>query len=313
MTLEEIKRDSEIYALRKLGHFVSVDRIFREDDKWIVKLKIDYPLIIRDDVNPDDYIRKFVRLLDIGDLVYTNKRELIRFPERISCISKVQNRLAYWHDKLEQIIISVSSHKLAKIRRLSNFWNPIYFIVSCLVDEERVTYDDLKAVSPSNIFNYMELLESLNLVKIEDDVYTYSQLFSLKLKEYGGDEKLLRDWVVSYVIQNRYDTVKNIFNITQMIPFIRTENSYYQPSLNADELVHKSLSSITNYYNNSYGKISQLDVKYWLKELIDVDIITQRRRLYYGNEDLFEEMMKHKKLMQNRIPPLINIPKGSSH
>lgn len=309
MILEAIKRKGDIYAFKKIGHFVTADRVNKKGAKWIVKLKVDYPLIIRDDSNPNKYIRKFVRLLDIGDLVYSKEGSLIDFPTRDECSIKVQNRLAFWYDELEKIIVTTSSFNLAKIDRLRNFWNPIYFVVSNLIDDDKISFDDLDSVTPSNIYNYIDLLINLKLVKKEGDLITYTPLFSLKFNKYGGDEKEFRDWVVSYVIQNRYRTIKDVFNITQLMRIIRTENVYYQPSLNAEELLHKSLYSLTSDYSNWYGKVSYLDVKYWLKELMDVGLIIKRNNFYYGNEEIFEDMIDYKKKLPDRIPPLINIPK----
>lgn len=307
MSLEQIRKESGIYAFRKYGHFVTLDKVEeRSLLEWSAKLKVDYPLLIRDDSSPDKLIRKFVRLQNIGELIFSRDGTLLAYPKREECIDKVKDRLAFWHNRLEQIIITTSAQYLARIPRLKNFWNPINFIASSLVDYESIRIEDLIQAAPSKILEYVNLLEDLGLVEQKDDLLTYTPMFSLKLEELGNESEF-RDWLVSFVIQNRYETIEKIFNITQFTPTIQVENCYYRPCLNADTLVHRSLDSLTSDYTNWYSKTTRLDVRYWLKELLEVKLLTEEGKFYYGNEELFDVMIDQKKKLPDRIPPQIRI------
>lgn len=308
MILENLKRDSGVYTFKKYGHFVSIDKIGQDiNSNYIARMKVDYPLYIKDDRIPSKIIRKIVKLHDIGYLVYSKDGDLIDYPTRDDCIATIQNRIKFWRDKLEQIVISSTSLSIARIPRYVNFWNPIHFIVSSLIDYESVDIETLQRSQPSRILRYVKLLENLNLIEKKDNKYTYSNLFSMQLDKFKGNEKIFKDWVVSNVIENRYKTIRDVFNIKHFVKVIQTENCYYIPSINADELLYRTLQSITRDYKRWYGNVTYLDVRYWLKDLMDVGLIFEEDEYYYGSGSAFKTMLDNKDILPDRIPPIVQV------
>jgi plasmid maintenance system killer protein len=250
------------------------------------------------------YDNRILDIHNIGSLIYTNKGDLIEYPERLECDLAVKERLNYWREKLEKIIISATSEQIARITRYSNFWNPINFIISSIVYNEKVHKEDFQKSKPRNIMRYLQLLEHLDLINQKENIYDFTPEVSLKYDALQDDEKL-KEWILSILIEKRYKIIRDVFNITQLTPLIKTENVYYIPSLNADELLYKSLDSLTRYYAEWYdNKVSKLDVQYWLRDLVKVDVMQYEDDYYFGNDKMFKKMMDQKDTVSNRLPEI---------
>ena len=302
--INSIKKKGVIHAYENYGHFVTVNEVYKSDKTYIVDLKVEYPLYVVDDKNSKIYHNRIVDIYDIGHLVYTNKGELINFPERKDCDLVVKDRLNFWREKLEKIIISTTSQQIAQISRYSNVWNPINFIVSSIIDNTRVSEEDFRKSQPSKIVRYLNLLENLEVIQYNDDEYEFYPEINIKYKQLSSEDEL-KKWILSLIIEKRYKTIRDVFHIRQLMPTIRTENVYYIPALHADELLYKTLNSLTQYYVEWYdSSVSYLDVQYWLKDLVSVGIMNLEDGYYFGDDRMFNEMMKRKDEVPNRIPPV---------
>lgn len=302
--VQDIKKRGQIYAYKNYGHFVGIGDIYKYDSNYIVDLKVEYPLYIVDDKKRKFYDNRILDIHNIGSLIYTIKGDLVEYPERLECDLAVKERLNYWREKLEKIIISATSKQIAQITRYSNFWNPINFIISSIVYNKKVFKEDFQNSKPRNIMRYLQLLEHLELIKQEDGIYDFSPEVSLKYDKLQSDDKL-KEWILSILIEKRYKTIRDVFNITQLTPLIKTENVYYIPSLNADELLYKKLESLTKYYIEWYdNKVSILDVQYWLRDLVKVGVMHYEDNYYFGNDKMFKKMMKQKDTVSNRLPEI---------
>lgn len=301
---QDIKKKGQIYAYKNYGHFVGVDDVYKYENKYIVDLKVEYPLYIIDDKNNKYYDNRILDIHNIGSLIFTNKGDLIEYPERFECDLAVKERLNYWREKLEKIIISATSKQIAQITRYSNFWNPINFIISSIIYNKKVHKEDFQNSKPRNIIRYLQLLEHLDLIKQEENIYDFSPEVSLKYDKLQNDDKL-KEWVLSILIEKRYKTIRDVFNIKQLTPLIKTENVYYIPALNADELLYKTLDSLTRYYAEWYdNQVSKLDVQYWLRDLVKVGVMYYEDDYYFGNDEMFMDMMDQKDTVSNRLPEI---------
>ena len=143
------------------------------------------------------------------------------------------------------------------------------------------------------------MLEGLNLVrKVEDGYVEGNEFLSIRKSEKVKNEYDFRNTIVSYIIRERYTTLRDVFHLTILEPTIHIDNSIYLPELETGQTVYRTQNSIARDYGYYYDRrINPLDLKLTLKRLEKADAISRRGNHYSGNEILLEKMIRLKKSM----------------
>jgi len=301
--VEETRR----YALRHYGNLISVSEpeFDARTKTWLAELKSDYPRIIHDDRSPDERILKFLSLRRLGIIKLGENLQQIEATSRERCIQNLSSFLDMWQDRAERIIVRVSSDNFARINEAQWVLAKVGMIVSNLLQKQMISEEEIASHHPKEegkIRRYLKLLESLDLVRQIGEGYTYGNLFA-ELRRQTSNAQEFRIALLSHVIRERYSALKETFGISQLETFVHVDSCYYRPTLEAERLLYLTNNSIVNHYTRLYGRKSTLRITHILEELVNVKALKHEDKYYFGNEELFSQMLDLKSQMAELAPP----------
>ncbi len=296
--LQQVSKKSREYVLSHYGNLLSIDQpIFSEKERlWKVKLKTDYPRLIKND-NPEE---RFVRTLSIRDLgtVCVNEDMTIvkdRSTPRSDIVGTLRTRLKTWEERAESIIVKTSALQLANTGVAQVFLNPIRTILSNFLEEETtiISFDELEGLR-ENYLKWIRLLEDLQLMRKEQDGYTYGNMFTEMRRHVTDDQEFLTH-VLAYVVKERYPMLKEVFHLRQFETLVHLDSCYYRPALEAEKILFLKSESLFNRYVAQYRVKSRLELRASLLELCSSDALKRKNKYFFGNDKLFQQMLEMSK------------------
>jgi len=295
------------YAIQHYGNLISVGepRFDSRTKTWSAELKSDYPRVIHDDRSPNERILKFLSLRRLGEIKLGENLQPIESTTRDTCIRNLTSFLAMWQERAERIIVMVSSDHLARTNEAQGILAKIGMIISNLSYREVISEKEIAFFPPkqeTKMRRYLRFLEGLDLVREIEEGYTYGNLFTELQRRTHGNVQEFKTAILSYIIRERYSALKETLGISQLEPFVHVDSCYYKPTLEAEKLLYWTGDSIIGYYTKIYGRKSPLRVRYVLDELVNVKALEHEDKYYFGNEELFSQMLKLKDEMAEIAP-----------
>lgn len=304
---KEIKR----YMSSNYGNLISFgEPKFDEDRKiWKAQLKSDYPRIIRDDADPERRMLKFITLKGLGEIQLSEELKVVEATPRKKCVENLTSFLKMWLERAEKIVVFNSSEQLAKISGANWILNPVVMLVSNLLQKDFIEdWEVENDYRPKTTKQYLNLLEELELVERINNGWRCGNLLTA-LREKSTNAKDSEIKVLSYVIKERYSTIREIFDIRRFETFVHVDTCYYAPSLEAGKLLSRNEKSIYSDYHKLYHtKKSPLRLRYILNELVGVEALQRKEsNYYYGNEEIFDNMLSMKDQLEE-----VSVPSAGS-
>jgi len=302
-----VVEETRKYAIRHYGNLISVGEpeFDARTKTWLTELKSDYPRIIHDDRSPNEKILRFLSLRRLGIVKLGENLQPIEATSRKVCIQNLSSFLDMWQERAEKIIVRASSDHFARINEAQGVLAKVGMIVSNLLQKEMIWEEEIESHRPKEegkIRRYLKLLEGLDLVRQIDEGYTYGNLFT-ELRRQTDNVQEFKIAILSHVIRERYSTLKETFGISQLETFVHVDSCYYRPALEAERLLYWNSDSIIEHYTKLYGRKSPLRITYILGELVDVKALEREGKYYFGNEELFSQMLDLKSEMAELAPP----------
>jgi len=278
-----------------------------EKEIWTAELRSDYPRIICDDRSPSQRILKFLSLGRLGEIrLGKDLQPLDSTTSREICIQNLTSLLDMWRERAERIIIMVSSDNIARLNEAQGILAKIGMITTNLLRRDLISEEEIMSLTPKErrkIRRYLKLLEGLDLVRKRNKDYTYGNLFAELQKQTEGDVQEFKTAILSHIIKNRYSALRDNIRITQLEPFIHLNSCYYRPTLEAERILYWKSDSIINRYMKFFGRRSSLRIRYILEELVNVEALKYEDNYYFGNEELFSQMLDLKPKIADLTPP----------
>jgi hypothetical protein len=273
------------------------------ENLYVSTLRSDYPLLIQDDRKPEKRSVRVLKIGNLGTISINSNKEIVKekTSSREDIISNLKLFFELWKERAEHIVICASSNNLVRISSFSHFFDPIISVLFYLWDEQEILDEEIniqRDISRQKKMTlYLNLLEWLEIVRRVENGYREGNAFlTLRDKVKNADE--FGKVVLSYIIQERYPTLRDVFKITILEPTIHIDNSIYLPELESEQTVYRNMNSIKRDYGYYYDrKINPLDLKMVLKRLVKADAISQKGNYYSGNAELLDNMLKMKKSM----------------
>jgi len=298
--VQEIHR----YARQHYGNLISIGepRFDERAKTWSAELKSDYPHVVHDDRSPNERILKFLSLRRLGEIKFgENLQPIESTTSRETCIKNLTAFLAMWRERAERIIVMVSSDQLARINEAQRVLAKVGMIISNLLHRERISEEDIAFFPPKQerkMIRYLRFLEDLDLVRKIDGGYTYGNLFSELQVQTQGNIPEFYTAILSHIIRTRYSALRETFNISQLEPFVHVDSCYYRPTLEAEKILYLTSDSIINHYTKFYrSRKSPMRIRYILEELVNAKALEREDKYYFGNEELFSQMLDLKSQM----------------
>jgi len=288
------------YTIENYGDLIVPEKpVYDEDTKtWQSYLRSTYPRIIRDEKSKETIVR-FIELTDLGIIRVNDKFQIMDATSSKNCERHLDSRIDLWKRQAEKIVVTASSDVFAKISESIHVLNPLMQVLDQIVnsnpDQIRISEDDIdEQTKPYRIRQYLELLVELEIVKKVENGYDYGNTYVGLLEQVNNDSKKLKTILLSHVIKYKYSTIRQVFRITQLEPFVHLANSYYWTSLDAEKLIHTTRNHLYQRYQDNYGHIATWDFKSKLSDLIEQGSIHTKNDYLIGDEDQFNNMLEMK-------------------
>lgn len=293
------------YAVENYGNLIVPDKpIFDENTKtWKYPLGSTYPRIIEDEITKDVLVG-FLEFRDLGVIKINDKLQIIDATPSEQCDERLLERLDFWKQQSEKIVVTASSDVFAKIAEGQHVLNPLGVILDALItikDKEiKISNSDIyEQRNYEKYIQYLELLEELQIVRKVQDGYIQGNLYVELLNVIRtSDHRSLKTILISHVIKKKYSTLRQVFDIRQLEPFVHLANMYYLPSLDAEKLIHISRPHLYQQYENNYKRITPLDFNSKLNELTDKGALKYESGYLVGNKEYFDNMLEMKQEVQ---------------
>ncbi|MGF3573533.1 MAG: hypothetical protein ACQXXG_08975 [Candidatus Bathyarchaeia archaeon] len=307
--LEQVTKKAKEHVLSYYGNLLSVDEpIFDEKEKlWIIKLKTNYPRVIKND-DPEERFVRTLLIEDIGTLRLNEDLVVLKncSTSRNECVNILRTRIKTWEERAENIIVKTSAFQLANTSIARVFLHPIITILSNFLQEEEtiISIEELDNLRKTERYSqWIHLLEDLQLVRREKEGYVYGNMFT-EIRRQVVDEHEFITHVLAYVLKERYPVLKEVFQLRQFETLVHLDSCYYRPALEAKKILYQRAESIINRYLASYRDRSKMELLGVLFELCDSQALKRRGTYYYANEELFQKMLE----MSEEFPT-ISLPK----
>jgi hypothetical protein len=147
------------------------------------------------------------------------------------------------------------------------------------------------------IMKYLELLLELDIIRRVKGGYVHGNTYVGLLEKVKNDSRKLKTVLLSHVIKQKYSTLRQVFGIRQLEPFIHLANAYYSASLEAERLIHIS-PHLYQRYQDFYKKITTWEFKSKLGELVDKGALQYDKQYLVGNKQYFDNMLGLKQEVQ---------------
>jgi hypothetical protein len=269
------------------------------DQRWVAELQSDYPRIIHNDRTPEERKLRFLTLHQLGTVKISQNlsQSSISATPREECADNLTSQIELWEERANRIIIKASSDNLAQTNPAQTFLGKIGTIIerleckNIIYDREIETFNKDES---AKLKKYLSLLEGLEIVEHKENYYSYGNMYtelSYRAQKVNLD---LNTIILSHILKNRYPALRETFGITHLQPVIHIDSMYYRPALEADELISWKYESFEHHCNMLYGYDSKISFRlpFILKELVNVDALRYKDKMYVGNESLWEDMRR---------------------
>jgi len=290
------------HMIENYGDLIVADEpIFDENTKvWKVQLCSTYPRII-EDLESKEIIIRFLNLKDLGTIEINENLKIVDATSNQKCEHQLTSRIDIWKQQAEKIVATASSDVFAKIAESIHVLNPLWLVLGEIIKLDQVHNNLLEGDEidqqrrPYKIRQYLELLVELDIVRKVDNDYTYGNVY-VGLLENNDRENFheLQVMLLSHVIKRKYSTLRQVFGITQLEPFVHLANAYYWPSLDAEKLIHTTRSHLYQRFQDYYNGVSSWDFNSKLSELTNNGALQYENGYLIGNKDQFDAMLELK-------------------
>lgn len=305
--MTDLEYAAQKYAIDHYGDLIVPDKpIFHDKTKtWEVQLRSTYPRIVQDDKSQEVVVR-FLDFRDLGTIRMNENLDIVDATPTENCEHQLMSRIELWKQQSEQIVLKASSDVFAKIAESTHVLYPLVLILDKLTKHKDVFTISEEEVDEQRrhekIRKYLELLEQLEIVKKIDSGYTYGNKY-VGLAERVDEPRQLKTVLLAHVIRQKYTTLRQVFGIAQLEPYVRLANAYYWPSLDAGKLIRTARQNLFRRYQDYYyPHLSSWDFDARLSDLIDQGEIVEENGYLVGDRDRFDEMLQMKNVSMQLNP-----------
>lgn len=305
--MSDVKKTAECFMLNHLGNLLSVNSVlYNKNEKiWQVHIKADYPRLIIDD-KTNERILKFSTIHDLGTIDISDKLVILALPEKKEIAEQLNGRLFKWVNRVEHFLVKITANNLSNLHGAHEVLNPVKNLIKKLYSNETITEDDLEELQREQRYRqYLALLEELNLVKKEAKEFTYTPFFA-EIQKTSKNQADFEQKIISIILQTRYSTIREVFNIHRLDPYVHLESCYYAPAMEAEELLHLSETTLKNQYRKFYGDKPDLTLRAYLRELMTIDVLKKEDNYFIGDEKILETLIEKREDASFALNPTIS-------
>lgn len=293
---------------RRFSPYTFISSFEEENDIVKVSVGLKVPEVLDDEKNGKRIIKflKFENIFII-DGARERKKMILHAPSRREVIKFCNDRYTTVVSKSEQSLLKTTYKKLVLVPEVQVAMRPIRRI---LIKLERFGATNLgELINVQSRFSskkggrylqYLGLLEALNIVKKENGRYVQGS----NMKNYIGRDispPELYEQILAEVLERSYPYLREVLNLTMIVPFLRWSNAYYLPSYEANKMLYLEEKSLVEHYKRFY-KTTTSDPLDQIQRILDTKVIKREQNLIMGDSKILEDYFE--KAEQDKILPV---------
>ena len=307
----EIESVARQYVMTHYGNMVQLGESYYEDESRLHRftLRSNYPFMIIDDDDGEVRVR-VLKMEKLGSVYVDDELH----PRSSMCTTrkivdgKVRDILAHWKSRIEQVVATTTSEKLAELDQFRQFFMPIQKIVYYTLEVGAISDSEVQRSehrATGKLRRYVDLLEGEDLLQRTGGGWEPTIL----LREYeqkSDDRNQLVKKIISLMIRERYETLRQLMRLNMLHRVIRIQNVIYLPEIEEKHNLKRTRDTVRSEYYYHYATgIDEVDLVTNLVSLSQVGIVEEieKKGLYSGDEVLLGEMVK----VMEKLPTLSSL------
>lgn len=304
--MSEAQEVIQRFAQKEYGQFIFVDPpVFDKENRvYSSNIRSKIPVFIHDDRNPERYQVRVLKIDSLGKIYLNSDYQLVSEVSTLQdkCYDNLEKMLELWRRRTENIIVSTTSSSLVAIDEFRIAFSKFELILDHLETFGEIKKVELRRYMPTQdkvkLPRYLALLEELDLIRKIDTGYKPGNLL-VTIESKVPDYEERRQHVLSYILRNRYLTLRDVFQLTLLESAIKIENMIYLPELEIGDSIYQKYSSIERAFKHHYKEhINRLHLTRNLRRLESCGAIKRDGERYFGVDDYREEMITMKKKLK---------------
>jgi hypothetical protein len=143
----------------------------------------------------------------------------------------------------------------------------------------------------TKVRNYFTLLRDLDIIRAEGDNYVAGPKMRKVSVEESEEELYSR--ILAFVLEQRFDYIREVLKWTMMVPFLEWSNAYYFPAYEAGTLLRWKDDDYFGHYHRLYSRPkSDIEILAQTTKVRDAEVVLQQGDFWVGDEEIFEEFSK---------------------
>lgn len=298
------------FAYNEYGQNIFVDppSFDSESKMYFANIRSKLPVFIHDDRFPEKYKVRVLKIDSLGKIFLNEDLQLIPHltTRREKCYENLEALLDHWRHRIENIVVTSSSKEFAKIKAFRNHFGKIELLLVHLIEFGEIKNYELNRHMPRDdrekLKRYLSLLEGIEIVRKTDTGYAMGNILIGLYNKFKNEEEQIYTAVLSHVIENRYLTLKQVFDLNILERTIAIDNVIYYPEIELEEPIYRKRSSIQRSYKFHYKKnINPMRLTRILNRLERCEAIKRKGDNFLGQDHLREDMITKKE----NEPPLV--------
>ena len=194
--------------------------------------------------------------------------------------------------RAENLIIRSGARDLIRIPKVQNGLNPIKEILLSLNELDEIPVEDVlsRKTNREQMQRYVDMLRGLGYI-IERDGMLHPGEELEKFRVAGVED--LREELLADVVHRGFHYLRDELSIYILNPYLELANSYYLPSLLADEAVLMRAEDIESYYIRWYGRSRRKPMYQIFANLMEIagaGLLKRTGDLFEADEGFFKTL-----------------------
>jgi len=269
-------------------------KVGKSQARYSFDLNLSFPVCHVDSISKQRYVNYLVlKNVAMGNLEKKDNYA-VNLPKFNEVNKKVKTHLSALNEESEKIILASSSNKIAKLSEVDHYLKPISFIMGSMFTDD--SFENDENIDP-RMKKYLSLLSDLTLIEKSDDYYTPDKLLVSIMKK-SDNLKEFKENIYAYLLDNAYETLRDVFNFTFIEPYIKLENSYYSDSVESNKLIRQTKQDMLKRFKIRYNSIRPYKFFTYLNDLVNIDCLHKSDSSYIGDDEIFETVSDKRKLIK---------------
>lgn len=295
----DIEEDVELKIKRRFGRGLFVEKYdVMEDGPITIKLGNVIPKDVSD-CRDRDRVLNFITFKPVFELQAepTNGGYLIELPNRNEIYDGFIDRKKQLARRLDTSMAKAIYEELVSFTPVENQLSGVKEILWVVREKQPVEEEDLIAMrgrdSEAQTRMYLQVLRETEFIQRKNGEY-FSDSNLDAHDELKIESEEFSKLVLGQIVHRAYHTLKDELNLTLLAHYPKYAGSYYFSALKRDEpSLHLNVKAITDNLHTIYGDDEhEYRVEKKLNELVDVGVINRDNDMYYGNSDIYSQVVQ---------------------